>query len=429
MPLEATPLMAAHIVDIPGFKLPNLIAGSALLFFLAGPAFWPPKDRLERNALIAFLVYLALFSIAFARSLPHIARFHALFPDGYQANVSDYVQSYFVVKVLFALSFVYVLERMCSNEGILHTVSAIAVAMFILSCAVIAVLLTHESVIWDPDPGRNSLIALTQDSLGMHYNTIGTIYVITGPLLLFMAIKRGSLWSANFALALVAVLLLKSRTAILAFAGFSALTLIVLGRARTLLAFAPVAIAGALFVLGRMLVQLLTMGITKSGISTYALLSGREQAIWLPLLAEWISDRNRLLFGEGLFGVMSSNFLYSARSIFAAGEAHNFYLEFFLDNGIVLFAGFMAALVIWLRWGWRTARRLRSQLFWVLFLCVAAFLVAGLTGRRYLPEAENMLMFPILATMINVARLKMREERKLAAVPDRAGAGIRPSPR
>ncbi len=359
MPFVASPPMQVRIMDIPGFKIPNIIAALAFLVFVGSRNTWVVEDRLQRKALIAFSAYFAVFTVAFLRSVPNIPRFHALFPVSFQPGFLEYSQTYFVVPVLFALSFVYILQHMCSRSGLLNTVAAISVAVFLLSCVVIVATVSHPAALLDPN--RSAVHELAQDYLGLHYNAAGTVYVIAGPLLLYMALTRGRLWSINFVLALVAVLLLKSRTAIFTFGAMNALTLIVLGRTKTLMVLAPIVVVAALALLGAVLLPLLTQGITVSGFSTYMLLSGREQAIWLPLLAEWVGDPHRFWLGAGLFGIMTSDFIYSARSIFAAGQAHNFYLEFFLDNGVVAFLLFVGALAAWLIRSCRLGARIQSQ--------------------------------------------------------------------
>ncbi|HEY3779358.1 MAG TPA: hypothetical protein VGL35_15000 [Rhizomicrobium sp.] len=128
---------------------------------------------------------------------------------------------------------------------------------------------------------------------------------------------------------------------------------------------------------------------------------------------------------------MTSDFLYSFRSTFSAAVAHNFYLEVFLDYGIVAFAGFLCVLIYLLVHGYRLGKRLNCQLYWVFYLCVVSFLIAGFTGRRYFPEPENLLMFPILAALINTARLKLALQENSAAgtLPHGAQAsGLRSPP-
>jgi hypothetical protein len=408
MPLIASPPMAARLFDVSGLKLPNVLAVLSFFAFMNNGLTWKVTDRLQKGALIAFGGYITLFTVNFLRSLPNVERFHGLLPESFQAGQMEYWQSYYVLPMLLAFSFFYILQRMCSRDGLQATISAISLGLFILSCTIIILMMSHPAVIMDTDPMRGAVNALVESSLGMHYNGVSTIYIITTPLLLYMALKRGSFWVLNLLLALGAVLLLKSRTGIFTCAAMGVLTLIVLGQTKTLFALAPLIAGVAIAVMGKVLIGLLSIGITQSGISTYALLSGREQAIWLPLIAEWTTDPYRFWMGAGLFGVLSSNFLFSARSIFGAGEAHNFYLEFFLDNGIVVFSLFMCVLVWWLTWSYKLGRQLRTELYWVFFLCVASFLISGFTGRRYFPEPENLLMFPILAAFINVARLRLR---------------------
>ncbi|MGH6876751.1 MAG: hypothetical protein ACREHV_05145, partial [Rhizomicrobium sp.] len=238
MPVLAAPLIATRILDISGFKIPNLIAALAFLTFVNTRASWRITDRLQGLALTVFCGYVAILTVAFIRSMPNISRFHAIAPDTYHTDFSEYWQSFFALPVLFSLSFVYVLQRLCSRTGIEQTVSAISFAMFVLSCAVIAIMLTHPAAVMDLDPLRHAVEALTAHYLGLHYDNVGTIYVVVAPLLLYMALRRGSLWAINFILAIIAVLLLKSRTAIFIFAGMSVVTLIVLGRTKTLVELA-----------------------------------------------------------------------------------------------------------------------------------------------------------------------------------------------
>ena len=409
VPFMSAPAIAGHIINIPGFRIPNLVAGAAFLAYLAGGLAWP-RDRLGRNALLAFLLYGAFFAIDFARSLPHLSIMHGRLPDAFPANPREYALSMFVGPLLFAASSVYVLTRLHRPEGISLVVRANGASLFVLSSAIIAM------VAFNPDAflsaNRMAMLDMTSSVFGMHYNALGTVFTFCAPLLLFLAIKRGGFWVATFCLALVAVLLLKSRTALLTFAGISALTLVVLGRARVLALATPAVLIGVLLTVGPVLEDLLSQGFTqKSGISLWGLLSGREQGVWMPLIFEWSSNSYRFFFGEGLYGIFTSNILYSG-AFFAAGQAHNLYIEFFLDNGVVLTALFLVGVAAWIVWGARLGRRIHSQLYWVLYLCTIAFLLTGITGRRFLPDAENLMMFPIIATLINVARLRLAEMRK-----------------
>lgn len=407
IPFISAPILNWRIGDIPGLKIPNLLAAFAFLMFASHGISWP-KDAIGRRALIGFGCYCGLFLFAFLRSLPHLQTFHALFPDTFSGSPIDYVDSNFALPILFAMTFLYLIVAMRSERRISLVVDAISISMCVLSVSIVVLVAYEPSAFFASD--RSAILDLIASSFGLHYNGLATFYTITGPLLLFLGIRRGGFSTFNFFLAFAAVILLKSRTAIVIFAASSVATVIALGRFRSLLVAGPAITFAAIILAGPVLIQLLSTGFTqKSGISLFLLLSGREQAIWIPLLFEWFRDPSHLYFGEGLFGILTSKILFSPASLFAAGQAHNLYLEFFLDNGAVLTVGFLVALVYGLLRGWALRRRVNSQLYVVLYICIASFLVSGLTGRRFFPDGENLLVFPMLALMLNVARLKLVE--------------------
>ncbi|HEY5048127.1 MAG TPA: hypothetical protein VII49_08925 [Rhizomicrobium sp.] len=416
MPLLASPPMATSIFGIDSLRLYNILPALALIAFVTGSRILPNNDRLERNAFYAFLGYALFVACIFARSVPNLPAFHATWPKFFPVSVRKYAMTDFLLPITTACSFLYVLRRMSSAEGIALTVDAIVIALFAVSTVVMLAIAYDPAPLFSTDPGRRAILQLVNDTLGMHYNAIGTILATAAPLLLYMALKRGSFWALTYGLALAAVLVTKSRTGLFTFVGISAVTMIVLGRARTLLASGPVLGAAALLILGPVLISLVTIGFTqKSGISLWLLLSGRETVVWLPVIFEWSRDPFLLFFGAGFHGIVNSTLIDSGATGFVTAQAHNLYLEFFLDNGIILFVAFLAAIGAWLVWAWRLGKRVQSQLYWSLYLCLASFLISGLSGRLYYPDIENYLMFPIMATLINVARLKLQQDPSFGA--------------
>lgn len=405
-PFLGSPPMAAPIFDVQSLRLYNLLPGLPLLVFLAGPGIGPARDALGRRAYYAFLAYAAFIAFVALRSVPNLPQFHASSPDLFSGDPRKYLEGEYALPMLVACSFLYALMRLNSPRGVIRTVEAIAISTLTLSAIVLG------AVAYDPEPlfssDREAMLKLMTDTLAMHYNTVGTILAMTAPLLLYVALKRGGFWRLPYALALAAVLVAKSRTGLLTFAGMSALEMIALGRTKTLIAMAPVIVIAALALLGSVLIKLLSIGFTaKSGVSLWLLLSGREQAIWLPAILEWMGDPSRLLFGAGLHGILKSEFVSSGAFGFTAGQAHNLFLEFFLDNGIVLLAALVVVIAFLLLQGWKLGKRLKSSLYWSLYLCGVSFLITGFSGRVYYPDLENYLMFPILAVLINVARLQL----------------------
>jgi hypothetical protein len=403
LPVAASPLMQAHIVDLPGMKLFNLICAAFALTLLSGfPRVFPASGRLERNALLAFAAFIAVFVISVLRAIPHIRKFHEMAPDSMAAGTAEFLQSELIVPLILAATFIYVLKRSTTAENTWRLLRAIGAAIFILSCVVVFAIVSKPDVY--SDPRRFAMANLMTAVLGMHYNGIGTFYIIAGPILLYLALKRGSFWTANYFLALLAVTMLESRTALFIFVGMSAATLVALDRARTLVAMAPPVIIVAVIAAGPLLIQLFTMGFTAhSGLSWDAFLSGRDDRIWLPLIAEWWSDPQRFWFGAGEHGILTSFLLFSG-VVLEAGHSHNAFLDYFLDNGIVLGGALIVAVIAFIVWGWRAGRRLRNPLYWTLYLSVFSFLLAAITGRRFHPEIENAMLFPIVALMIDLVR-------------------------
>lgn len=407
MPFSITVLLATPLFEISGLRVVNMLYASAFLAFLAsGVSIFKSRDRLERAAMIAFAVYIAVFAVAFARSIPNVGRFAALEPESFQ-NAGAYPVHFFL-RTLMAMQFVYVLKMFRTPEALQRLFTAIGASLFVLSIVVIVAVFADPSVLNTPD--RSGITKLTEAVLGMHYNDASAPYIIAAPMLTYMALTRGGFWTINTLLAFVAVVCLESRTTLFLFAGISVLTAIMMGRARVLVAVAPTLALAGFLIVGPILIDIVSKGFTQqSGFSLYYFLSGRDEAIWLPLAFEWSLDPVRFWFGSGEYGILTSNFLVTGKMLEVA-QAHNIFLEFFLDDGIVLLGVFVVALIVFVRWAVKTGYKVKSQVYWMLFFCFVSFLISGITGRRAFPHEENILMLPMLAAMINVARLKLAEK-------------------
>jgi hypothetical protein len=298
---------------------------------------------------------------------------------------------------------------------------ALSLAIFVLSCVVVYGVATHPSVLGQD---RNGIWALIGDYLGLHYNTVGTIYLTVGPLLVYMARNRNPLAIANLAFAGLVVLLLQSRTTLLVFALTAVITLILIRRTTLLVAGAIVVVLASGFWLGPSVTALLSVGIDDGTVFSVDLLfSGRVDYLWLPLLSEWIADPAKLLFGAGRYGMLTSP-LWATGQILRAMHAHNAFLDFFVDNGVILTVMLIGAMIAWLVWSYRLGRKLRSPLYWALFMCVVAYLIGTMTGRQFFPGVDNMFLFPILAVMINIVRSHL-----VASRPSPTGGSIEAFPR
>ena len=126
---------------------------------------------------------------------------------------------------------------------------------------------------------------LCQAYFGTHYNVIGGMYISTVPLLLYRALTRGALWIVPLGLSLLAVLLLESRATLVTVAASCSLFLILRRRFVILVLGAAAAGVTSLVWIGPTVDALLSIGFgSSSGVSADALLTGRVDYIWGPLL-------------------------------------------------------------------------------------------------------------------------------------------------
>jgi hypothetical protein len=134
----------------------------------------------------------------------------------------------------------------------------------------------------------------------------------------------------------VAVLFLESRGALVTVAASCSLFLILRRRFVVLVVGAAAAGVTSLLWIGPTVDALLSVGFgSSSGVSADALLTGRVDYIWVPLLNEWTSDTDLFLFGAGGYGVSTSK-LWDTGTMLKVGTAHNAILNFFLDCGVIL---------------------------------------------------------------------------------------------
>lgn len=409
-PPMQTPLFGLQIA-----QLKNIIPVAAVGVFIASLGKNQRLGKAERKALAIFAAYMALFSLSFARSTSHFLQFQRVDPEdfggisGVVPTLVTYIDSYFAVPFLCALSFVYVVCRMRTEEQLLALFRAISIGVATVSLVLIFAIAANPDVLLSSN--RSQMVALCSALFNLHYNNVGTIYIITGPLLLYLATTRGKIWRLNFALAAVAVLLLESRTTFAVFGLMNVITYYVIARRSTfnvvVILISAAAVAFALIFSGSQTIEGYFTGFQVQNTSA---LNGRESLIWAPLLDEWWQSGVRFWFGNGEYAILTSQSRLTG-SILNVAQAHSAYLEFFLDQGLLVFLGFFATLAFLLVRGIKFGMAAQSGLYWSLLLCVVSFLIGGLTGRQFLPQAESLLIFPVLGALVVVAAVHKRRLR------------------
>lgn len=420
LPFQRIVFLRDNLFDVQGLKPFNLVSAAVLAYLVFQGGLLRSTDTIEQRAIRLFLLYLAAFTIALIRSVPNAPLFQTRFPDVFPESYLDYILSFCIVPAFYVLPFLFILRRMCSLQELDRITTVICHSIWLLSAGLILIVLMNPSAVFSGD--RNEMADLCETYFGVHYNTIGTIYICTAPLLLNKFLTRSTLWIVPLALSLAAVLLVQSRSALVTVV-ISCCLLLILRRRFVILALgATVAGVTAFLWPGPTIDALLSIGFDDSSdFSADALLTGRVDFIWIPLLNEWTGSLGLFLFGAGRYGMMTSE-LWDTGALFHATHAHNAIINFFLDCGAIFTTALVAFLVVGVATAWRVGRRLNSDLYWALFTCVFGFGIGMATERDVFPTIDNMYIFPIIAMMINLARL-----HHLGAYRGWRGAALSPS--
>ncbi|WP_036048230.1 hypothetical protein [Bradyrhizobium sp. Tv2a-2] len=417
LPFQRVTFVGDNLLGIQGLKPFNLLSAVVVAYLLFKSTPVRPMDKIEMKSMRIFLLYFATFTIAFIRSIPNAPLFHSRFPEVFPESYPDFILSMYVVSAFYVLPFLFILRRLCSFHELEKITTVICFSMLLLSVTFIILVLMNPSVLVSGNRddvselvsgSRNEMAVLCETYYGIHYNTIGTIYICTVPLLLYRVITRKGLWIVPLALSLVAVLLLQSRSALVTVA-LSCCLLLVQRRNYVILFFGAAVLGITAFLwAGPTIDALLSVGFQNSSdFSADAVLTGRVDGIWIPLLDEWTSDIGLFLFGAGRNGMITSELWYTG-ALFHAGHAHNALIDFFVDCGAIFTSVLIVLLFVGLATALRVGRKLDNDLYWALFICLFGFGIGMLTEREIFPTIDNMYVFPIVAMMINLARLRYR---------------------
>jgi hypothetical protein len=412
LPFHRVPFLTDNLFGIQGLKPFNLLSAVVLAYLVFDTALLHATDKIERTSIRIFLLYFAILAVALIRSVPNAPLLHSRFPDSFPEAYFDFVLSACIVPTFYTLSFLFILKRMCSFQDLERITTVICLSILLLSIAVVALRLMNPSVTLSDhasritDSDRREMGKLCDAYFGTHYNVIGSMYISTVPLLLYRALTRRALWIAPLCLSLLAVLLLESRTALVTVAASCSLFLILRRRFVILVLGAAAAGVTSVVWIGPTVDAILSIGFDKSSsVSADALLTGRPDHIWGPLLEEWTSDIGLFLFGAGRNGMVTSK-LWDTGTMIQANVAHNAIIEVFLACGAIVTGVLLIFLLVGIATAWRVGRRLNSDLYWALFASIFGFGISMATGRDILPAIENIYAFPVIAMMINLARLR-----------------------
>ena len=402
MPFVNTPYFSINLMGIPGAKLFNLLGVfTAVLFFFHGGNLFKSDDLIERKSLAVLFLYFVVFTFASFRTLGYLQRLNMLDPENFHSSPLRHLLSAYVMPSLYLIPFIYILKLIRTKTEIYKCINGICYSIFVLSCSVVVVGLLNINMITG---GRNVTNEVFSSFFGLHYNAIGSMYICVAPLLVFQIIEKRKLAVANYILSVIAVCLLQSRSTIMVFVGGALLLLYFLRKRKFMLILLGVLGVSLFFWVPEFLLKTFQTGLDQGGFDS--IFTGRIDSIWVPLIKERLNNINQLFWGVGRYSMMNSS-LYMNRFILQSNSAHNAFIEFFIDNGIIIFSVFMICLVLYLKKAWIWAKKINSPLGWALFTCLITYLTGTISGRKIYPHQHNMYMFPIIALYINYIRINL----------------------
>ena len=108
---------------------------------------------------------------------------------------------------------------------------------------------------------------------------------------------------------------------------------------------------------------------------------------------------------------MMTSAAYQTGFLVEATHAHNAYIDFFLNCGIILLMLLVGFIIRSMKYAWGMGRKINDGLYWALFLCILSFLIGAFTQRDFLPKHENLFLFPVTALLINYTLLWKRAKQ------------------
>jgi len=398
MPFSGSPFLGSNILGIPGLKPINIFAILLLFLWLKkGGDFWNYKSTLKFRITKIYFIYLIIFSIEFFRSFYNIEtlafRYSTDFYKFYGAPFG-YLLSYFIKPILITTPFIYIINHIKTKESIDATVDLLIISFFLFS--IITLIISIEVVL--SGVHRNELRDSFHAILGFHYNTVGTILMLSIPLALNHALTKGKLWWLVFLVVFLALLFCQSRGAILGgvLGAFIYLYLIKKANIKTLSFIILIGLIMSIF--SDSILAIFSRGMESGDLSEIS--SGRIEAMWVPLIYEIFNNLDSFLFGYGLFGViMTDSYIYNPY-FYQATHAHNAYLDLLVDGGIAVFIPFIYLLYYSIKKSLQWGRYLKNMTYLSLLSSVFVYLISSISERQFFPSLDNMMLFPIISILL-----------------------------
>jgi O-antigen ligase len=394
-PFSGTEVFKTAMAEIPGFKPLQILSAAVFavaLLNVRSAVQQPPPAKLF------FASIIAIFTISFLRSVPHLATINPMLTQS--LSIPHYFLSQYFKPLIFFIPALVITQYVYTEKDIDRVVATINWSISGLALAIIGFFILDPDLILDPRSTRT----FYADSFGMHTNSIANYFIIGMPFVLTdLFRKKVIIGMLKIVVCGIAVGLLFSRSAYFIFV-FSILTYLFISKRAKWLPIFLVVILALLISLPERITERATKGFYSMDRNEIS--AGRVDNIWLPLIKEIADDPKAVMFGQGRYATVSSE-AHKKKLIIQAMHPHNMYLEMVMDAGLVgllLVMGLFAYLLrkVYLCISIAGHDRFREYEIAVMtsLLC---FLLSGVTDRTFFPDEINgyLWMTVALAFVLN----------------------------
>ncbi len=401
-PFSGTAAFKTAMAAIPGFKPLQILSAAVFAVALLNTH---SAVRLPRAAMVFFAVIIAIFTIAFLRSLPNLSNINYMMAEA--VDIPRYFLSQYFKPLIYFIPALIVIQYVHATKDIDRVFLAINWSITLLSLVIIAFFISNRDLILDPRSTRT----FYADSFGLHTNSIANYYIIGFPFVLADLFRNKVLiGTIKSLLCAVAVALLFSRSAYFIFLISILIYLFVSKRAKWL----PIAL-GLLMLLILALPASITERATKGFYSKdrNEISAGRVDDIWLPLINEISNQPLALLFGKGRYAMVSSD-AHKNKLVLQAMHPHNMYLEMVLDAGLIGLLAFLGLFAYLLHKVYASIAAAGPSSYREYQIAVMTslicFLLSGVTDRTFFPDEINGYLWICVAMAFVMSRLLEHNE-------------------
>jgi len=380
---------------IGGFRPVNVFSLLILiLWILKGGEILSYTSVVRFRASMLYLLFVVIFSVAFFRTFENFDVLYMRRPHAYPTSSLQFIWSHWLKHLLISSIFLYMINHIKSSKEAEKVVDVLLLSFLVVG--IFAVLNSMDVVL---SGGSRKLIKENFSVVfGLHYNTVGTILMISLPIALNRAMGRGKAWSLVFIILFLGLLLTQSRGAIGGGVFGIFIYLYFIRRVGFETIIALLLIGGVVALLGDQLILLFSRGLESGDVSQIT--SGRLDNMWIPMIIELIDRPDKLIFGYGLYGmVLSDSYIY-VPNFYQSGHVHNAYLDLIIDSGLIAFIPVFLLSLSKFRKAVRFSRRYNNVTCLSLISSVTAYLVAAIVGAKFFPHEELMMLIPVIALIV-----------------------------